>query len=97
MGTLELLLKLLPNMKKDDVHSKEAQSLYKLWCNSSCQISDKTFTRPLDVSTENVFGMQKKGLVNYDGEKIAITKNGIDLLNKMILDGDDFAISYKKK
>jgi hypothetical protein len=40
--------------------------------------------------------MQKKGLVNYDGNKISITNNGIDLLKQMILDDDDFSISYKR-
>tara|TARA_Y100000034_G_scaffold133189_1_gene198013 strand:- start:2906 stop:3199 length:294 start_codon:yes stop_codon:yes gene_type:complete len=96
MGTLDILLKLFPNMKKDDTHSKEAKSLYKLWCNSSCQISDRSFTRPLNISLESVIDMQKKGFIDYDGDKIIITDNGSELLNKMILDDDDFSIIYKK-
>ena len=97
MSTLDILLNLFPNMKRSDVHSKEAQSLYELWSNPTCQVSGTTFTRPLNVSMENVMGMQKIGLVNYDGNNISITKSGIDLLRKMILDDDDFAITYKRE
>ena len=84
-------------MKKNDLLSKEAQALYKLWSDRSCKVSDTTFTRPLNMSIDNVVGMQKKGLVDYDGSKIEITSSGVDLIRKIILDEDDFSISYKKK
>ena len=96
MSTLDILFNLFPNMKKNNILSKEAQALYTIWSDSSCQVSDKTFTRPLNISIDRVVGMQKKGLVNYDGNKISITSNGIDLLKQMILDDDDFSISYKR-
>jgi len=97
MGTLDILLQLFPNLKKNEIHSKEAQSLYRLWSNSSCQVSEKVFTRPLDVTMDSVYNMQKSGLVQCDGNKICITKSGTDLLNKMILDDDDFSIDYTRK
>lgn len=97
MGTLDILLNLFPNMKKNDLLSKEAQSLYKLWSDASCKVSDTIFTRPLNLSIDNVVGMQKKGLVDYDGNKIEITSNGVDLIKKIILDEDDFSISYHRK
>ena len=65
-----------------------ASKLFKIWKNSSNQISPKVFKKTDVMSSRELEDMQQEGLIKVVGDKIQITTKGSEIIKMLIL-GDD--------
>lgn len=65
-----------------------AKTLFAIWQDDKNKISDKTFRKPINVSSNELNTMQKEGLVKCLGDRVEITSKGSEVIKTLIL-GDD--------
>jgi len=65
-----------------------AKSLFTIWQDENNKVGEKSFRKPINISSNEIERMQKEGLVRYIGDRIEITSKGSDVIKTLIL-GDD--------
>lgn len=108
LSVVDILLNRMPELhpslySKMEHRAELEEKLFNIWKNKKNKIAEKTYKKPVDITSKEVAALEKAGLVQATGSNLHFTHKGSNVIKSMILgderssfEDDGSTINYKQ-